>query len=290
MANMASTILILGGTGKVGSRIAHQLSSRQIPILVASRRGTSDHGVPVVFDWHDRETWEKPFTAATASISAIYLIAPPSMDADKVMNEFIDFARERGVRRFVLQSASSVEAGGPAMGKVHAYLRELGQRGEVDWAVLRPTWFQENFAEQPFYADAIKEESKVYSATGDGKIPFVSSDDIAAVAVCALTNPDPPNTEYLVLGPELLAYSDIAEILTQVLGRTIVHVDLTAAELEERHQKFGLPKEYATMLSAMDTSIKFGAENRTNDVVLALTGAAPKMFKAYAENAKDVWL
>lgn len=96
----------------------------------------------MVFDWNNRETWEKPFAAATASIGAIYLIAPPSMDADKIMNEFIDFARERGVRRFVLQSASSVEAGGPAMGKVHAYLEELGQRGEVGWAALRPTWFQ----------------------------------------------------------------------------------------------------------------------------------------------------
>ncbi|KXX81887.1 Festuclavine dehydrogenase [Madurella mycetomatis] len=287
---MASTILILGGTGKVGSRIARQLSSQQIPILVASRQGTASQGVPVVFDWNNRETWEKPFTAATASIGAIYLVAPPSLDADRIMNEFIDFARERGVRRFVLQSASSVEAGGPAMGKVHAYLKELGQRGEVDWAALRPTWFQENFAEQPFYSDAIKEESKIYSATGGGKVPFVSADDIAAVAVRALTNPDPSNTEYLVLGPELLSYSDIADILTQVLGKTVVHIDLMPAGLEERHQKFGLPKEYATMLSAMDTSIKFGAEDRTNDVILAVTGAAPKKFKAYAESAKAAWL
>lgn len=58
------------------------------------------------------------------------------------MIELIDYARSRDATRFVLQSASSIEAGGPTMGKVHAYLRELGQRGEVDWAVLRPTWFQ----------------------------------------------------------------------------------------------------------------------------------------------------
>lgn len=69
-----------------------------------------------------------------------------------------------------------------------------------------------------------------------------------------------------------------------------MHVDLTAAGLEERHRKFGLPEEYAAMLSAMDTSIKFGAEDRTNDVILAVTGAAPKKFKAYAESAKAAWL
>jgi uncharacterized protein YbjT (DUF2867 family) len=140
---MTPSILILGGTGKVGSRLARQLSASQQPILVASRRGTGgDHGVPVAFDWHNRETWEKPFATSASPIGAVYLIAPPSLDADKIMNDFIDFARERGVRRFVLQSASSIEPGGPAMGKVHSYLIELGQRGEVDWAVLRPTWFQ----------------------------------------------------------------------------------------------------------------------------------------------------
>ncbi len=160
-------ILVLGGTGTVGSRIVRQLSSSSsasrsnYTILVASRnrsRGTSgpsdlgqqhsgDRTQHVLFDWHNTDTWSNPFSTDSSSfpvaVSAVYLIAPPSLDAESLMIKFIDFARERGgVRRFVLQSASSIEAGGPAMGKVHAYLRELGQRSLVEWAVLRPTWFQ----------------------------------------------------------------------------------------------------------------------------------------------------
>ncbi|KAK3939700.1 hypothetical protein QBC46DRAFT_387357 [Diplogelasinospora grovesii] len=175
------------------------------------------------------------------------------------------------------------------MGKVHAYLRELGTRGEVDWAVLRPTWFQQNFAEHPGHVNAIRDESKLYSATSDGKIPWVSADDIAAVACQVLTAEEPPNTEYLVLGPELLSYGDIAEILSSVLGRRIVHVDLSSSELEKRHQAFGMPKDYSRMMSALDTSIKYGAENRTNDVVLMLTGNPPKRFREFAESVKAVW-
>jgi uncharacterized protein YbjT (DUF2867 family) len=174
----------------------------------------------------------------------------------------------------------------------------------------------ENFATQPAHVRAIRDESKIYSATGDGKIPWVSADDIAAVAVRALTNPTPPNTDYLVLGPELLSYGEvsepptlqrccaliqclsmaltgelrqIADILTEVLGRKIVHVDLAPAELEERYQGFGVPGDYSKMLTAMDTSIKFGAENRTNDVILAVTGSAPRRFRDFAESAKGVW-
>jgi len=139
--NHERPLLILGGTGTVGSRIAEQLAASSVPALVASRSGIGENGV--VFDWHDRDTWGNPYEKADkGKIRAVYLIAPPSADAASAMMEFVDFARELGTRRFVLQSASGIESGGPAMGKVHAYLRELGTRGEVEWAVLRPTWFQ----------------------------------------------------------------------------------------------------------------------------------------------------
>lgn len=147
----------------------------------------------------------------------------------------------------------------------------------------------ENFGEQLFHIKFIKDESRLYSATSDAKIPWVSADDIAAVAAKCLTSPDPPNTEYLVLGPELLSYSDIADILTKVLGRKIVHVDLSRRDLEMRHQSFGVPEESSKMMSALQTSIKFGSENRTNDAILTLASATPKMFAEYAESAKAIW-
>ena len=75
----------------------------------------------------------------------------------------------------------------------------------------------ENFAVQPNHIESIKNEGKVYSATGDGKIPWVSADDIAAVAVQTLTMADAPNTEYLVLGPELLSYDDVSTGCHRVL-------------------------------------------------------------------------
>ncbi|KAM7206590.1 hypothetical protein V8F33_000233 [Rhypophila sp. PSN 637] len=372
-----SPILVLGGTGTVGSRIAAQLAASHHPVVIASRSATSSSpsnsrsaGVAsepnrpansteknenlhrVYFDWLDRSTWANPFnyisrltkqqlekeksdpraqpspystTAAEREamaqdsaqreeeekkawkIQSVYLIAPPGvMDAAGVMMDFVDFARRLpapgfedstegegrdggGVKRFVLQSASCIEPGGPAMGKVHGYFRELGSRGEIEWAVLRPSWFQQNFAVQDNHVQSIRDEGKIYSATGDGKIPWISADDIAAVAVQALTMPVAPNTEFLVLGPELLSYDDIASTLSDVLGKRIVHVDLTSSDLERRHRSFGMPEDYSSMMSALDTGIKYGMENRTNDLVLSVTGVAPKTFREYAESVKHVW-
>jgi uncharacterized protein YbjT (DUF2867 family) len=148
-------ILVLGGTGKVGSRIVRQLRSYDTNhlVLVASRNATKQQSEDddkvrhVTFDWDNTDTWSNPFSALPAgtTLSAVYIIAPGSLNAETLMNGFVDFAHERGVRRFVLQSASCIEEGGVLMGKVHAHLRELGQKGEVEWAVLRPTWFQRMF-------------------------------------------------------------------------------------------------------------------------------------------------
>lgn len=67
----------------------------------------------------------------------------------------------------------------------------------------------ENFLIPP-HLESIKEENKIYSATGSGRIPWVSTHDIAAVGVHALTTAQPPNTDLLILGPELLTYSDVS--------------------------------------------------------------------------------
>lgn len=66
----------------------------------------------------------------------------------------------------------------------------------------------ENFLEDgPLFL--IKKQGKVYTATGNGKAPFVSADDIAAVAYRALTDKKSHNTDYLILGPELLSYDEV---------------------------------------------------------------------------------
>jgi len=73
------------------------------------------------------------------------------------------------------------------------------------------------------------------------------------------------------------------------LGRKIVHVDLTSSEIEKRHQDFGLPDDYSRMLSALEMNVKYGMEDRINDIVFSLTGSHPKKFKDLAEASKAVW-
>ncbi|KAK9779656.1 putative Agroclavine dehydrogenase [Seiridium cardinale] len=285
------TILLLGGTGKVASQLAPLLHPTY-PVLVASRSGSSPDPAKytgVKFDWNDKSTWDSALSAGPTPVTSVWIVAPGMLNPGPIAREFIDLAREKGASRFVLLSSTQVKDGGAAMGEIHQHLREFGDKGEVEWAVLRPTWFQENIATHQQHVKSIKEENRIYSATGSGKMPWVSTRDIAAVAHHALTTPDAPNKEFIVLGGELYTYADVAKILTEVLGREIVHHELTEEQLSEWLQGSGIPAPYASVLASMDTIIKNGGEEQLNDVVVTVTGKNPRGIREFIEENKAVW-
>jgi festuclavine dehydrogenase len=142
------TILLLGGRGKTASRIASLLHDANLPFLVASRSASPTSPYQQAqFDWLKEDTYENVFTEACKKgmlpISTAYLVPPPIFDLAPPMIRFVDFARQRGVQRFVLLSASTIEKGGPAMGEVHAHLDSLSG---TEYAVLRPTWFMGKYS------------------------------------------------------------------------------------------------------------------------------------------------
>ncbi|KAK0230275.1 hypothetical protein IW262DRAFT_388800 [Armillaria fumosa] len=297
------TVLITGGKGKTTSRLARLLKDGNKPFLVASRSGGdhTDEFPSCRFDWLDATTYAIPWSKVE-EITSVYLVPPPVLEMLPPMKAFIDYCREKRVKRFVLLSASVVEPGGFAAGKVHEYLTRIG----VEYCVLRPTWFMgeseilsrgpgelmtlsENFSKQP-HRKPIKPEDKIYSATGEGKVPFVSAEDIAAVAFRALVDPQSHNTDHFIRGPELLSYDEVAEILTRTLGRKITHVKLTQLELANLFTEVtGMPKEYADMLALMDVQIAKGVEETLDDTVLRITGRPPINFSTFAKSVKYVW-
>lgn len=274
-----TSILLTGGTGKTGKRIAKRLSRGGLRARVASRRGgrVADHESSR-FDWGEPEG----YADALRGIEAIYLVAPSdATDSLGAMLPFLEQACGAGVRRFVLLSASSLAKGGPLMGGVHAWL----EAEAPEWAVLRPTWFMQNFSEAQ-HLPSVCDEGKVYTAAGDGRVPFIDADDIAAAAVAALLAPEAPNRDFVLTGPRALSYDDVATIMGEAAGRPVEHIRLTEAELAQRWRALGLAPEYAAALAAMDTAIAGGSEDRLSDAVVALTGAAPRSFETFAaENA-----
>ncbi|KAK0431920.1 hypothetical protein EV421DRAFT_1720030, partial [Armillaria borealis] len=154
---------------------------------------------------------------------------------------------------------------------------------KVDYAVIRPSWFFEKSL--TLHLSNIKEQNTILSASADGKIGFISADDIADLAVRMLTDEKSHNTDHILTGPELLSYDDVAAIFTDVLGRKITHTRITIEELKKRYLAFGLPEDYAEMLSSLDDLNANGMEEKIFAAEKKVTGK--RTLKSFVEANKD---
>ncbi len=277
---MPDTILVTGGTGTTGRRVSAQLSARGLRYRVGTRNPSAkDH---IHFDWMVETTWE----TALEGIKSIYLVAPSGVaEPLPVMSPFMELAIRNGVKRFVLLSASSLDAGGPLMGMVHAWLRDHAP----EWVVLRPTWFMQNLSEGQLLAP-VRDEGAIFTATGDGRIGFIDAEDIAAVAVEALTQPECVSGDMILTGPAALSYDDVARTLSDVLKHPVTHHHLSVDELAARHMaQSGLPEAYAQTLAQMDADIAAGSEERITDAVASMAGRQARALEEFIAANAGVW-
>ncbi|MFF1712319.1 NAD(P)H-binding protein [Streptomyces sp. NPDC058268] len=279
---MTMRFLITGGTGTTGRRVAAALDSQGLSVRTGSRTPAPGTG-QVRFDWADPATHGPALTGA----DGVYLV-PPIGDAApaRLMVPFLERALEAGVRRFVLLSSSAIAEGDPGAGEVHRALRQLAP----EWAVLRPSWFMQNFVTPGHpHVESIRTADEIVTATGRGRVAFVDADDIAAVAVRALTDERPHNAAHLITGPQALGYSDVAAAVSKVSGRDIRHRSVPVAEFRERLLATGMPEAFAEVLAAMDEAIAHGSEDRVGPAVERITGRAARSFTDFAAENAAAW-
>lgn len=255
------TVLVIGGTGTTGSRVAQRLGARA---RIASRTKG------VRFDWHDPET----YAPALDATSAVYLIPPiGEVNPEPLVERFLEVA---GTRRVVLLSSSALPDDPSAR-----LVRQM-----PEWAVLRPSWFMQNFTGDHPVAQGVR-QGEIVTATGGGRVAFVDADDIAAVAVAALTG-EPHNAEHVITGPEALSYADAAALVSAATGRLVRHRDVSTAEMT-RHLARHLPERFAAMLAQLDEGIRNGAENQVTTTVQEVTGRRPRSFGEFVAANHDHW-
>jgi len=272
------TVLVTGGTGTTGSRVARGITAAQVKARVASRRAAAPGQVH--FDWVDRAT----HAPALRGVEAAYLVAPVGVtDPAPLVQPFLEAAAAAGVRRLVLLSSSAVqESDQPGLGDLHRRVRTSG----LEWAVLRPSWFMQNFTGQHAASVAAGE---VVSATGSGRVGLIDAADIAAVAVRALLEETPHNTDLVLTGPQALDYAEIAETLTRAQGHRVVHRAVTPVALIRYLTSLGVPPEWSGVLAALDDDISRGEQNFITSTVADVIGRPPHSFADYlAEHTRGL--
>jgi uncharacterized protein YbjT (DUF2867 family) len=276
-------LLILGATGHIGTELVSILSSKGIPAVAATRDLRRGKPLPGI-------RWARVDLADPASmreilqgIRGMFLLTGNGPDLASLQIGAIRAAKSAGVERVVKLSAlgASDHSRSP-IAKAHYEAEEELLATGLAWTILRPHVFMQNFLRQ---APAILRDGRIRAASGDGRIPFIDTRDIAAVAAVTLTQPGHEGKKYVLTGPEALSYHDIARILSEVAGRPLEYVAESLDETRDRMVREGSPAWAIEGLLALAAYQRGGGPTAVvHDTVERVLGRRPRSF---AEFAKD---
>ena len=266
------TYLITGATGDVGSKVVKQLIQRGERPRVFARNAEKAHAqfgdkVDIVSgDLSDAASLQR----ALAGVEKLFLVNSgpqiPALDGLAVQA-----AKTAGVRHIVKLSSLDVEqklAIGAWHEKGEAAIRASGIR----FTFVRPTGFMSNLLA---WSRSIVAEGIVRSSTGDGKRPFIHSEDIAAVAVRALTADDYVGKALPITGPQALSFAEIAEKIGAVIGRQLKYQPVSDEEAGRRFSATGASAEEVAAHVELWRAIREGRVGATTNEVERILGRKP---------------
>ncbi|MFD4477400.1 NAD(P)H-binding protein [Streptomyces sp. NPDC058471] len=263
-------ILVLGATGKTGRRLVPLLRDAGHTVRAASRSGETR------FDWNDRSTW----APVLEGVSALYLVGPPEPEP---IADFVDTAVAAGVRRFVVLSGRGVEVFKDSFEPSMAEAERVVRAADVDWTVIRPNNFSQNFDEDIFATALL--EGRLALPVGDVPEPFIDVKDIVEVAAALLTEEGHTGRTYELSGPRALSFPDAVAELAEASGRPMRFEHITPEAYVAELTAADVPADIARALADVLDWLKTGYNAAPVTGVRDVLGREPRDFSVYATAA-----
>lgn len=255
----------MGGTGKTGRRVATALRRRGVEPAVASRRG------PVRFDWSNRSTW-KP---ALEGVDAVYVVDSQGPGAPDEVRELADLATA-GIRLVLLSSRTFGEMGGDRLATERA-LQDSG----VQWTILRPSWFAQNFTELDYFGSLLGDEGELRLPTGNGREAFIDLEDLADVAAATLTADSHAGHTYVLSGARSLSFEEAVAEIACAAGRPLRFVPVSEDAYRAELGAAGYPDAVTEEMVAVLRHIRLGRGPEPTDGVREVLSRPPRDFSDY---------
>lgn len=272
--NTSNRILVLGSTGKTGSRVFQQLAARGLDVRPGSRSAV------LPFDWEQETTWEP----VLQGIDRVYIAYQPDLAvpaAKPAIDRFSQLAVKAGVKKLVLLSGR----GEPEAQACEQLIMKAG----VDYTIIRASWFAQNFSEG-YLLESVAAGHVVLPAPPVGE-PFIDIDDIAAIAVEALTNDKHNGQVYEVTGPQLLTFEAAVQEIARATGKPIQYQQVPMEEYTAMLKEFNIPQDYSWLLNYLFTEVLDGRNAHVSDGLQRALGRPATDFSTFIKKAiaAGVW-
>lgn len=267
-------ILIIGKNGKTGARVDQRLQAKGYATQPVSRSTNPS------FDWENPATWR----SAIEGTHAAYVTYQPDLavpNAEATIRAFVQVAAEAGLKHIVLLSGRGEEGAQRA--------EEVLKASGISWNIVRASWFAQNFSES-FMLDGILAGELVLPA-GDTVEPFVDVDDIADVAVAALTKPELRNKLFEVTGPRALTFAQCIEEISTALDRPIKFTSVPVDQYIDVLRQQGTPEDLLWLLHELFTVVFDGRNSNVMSGVEEALGRPATDFNSYVQKTiqTGVW-
>ena len=267
-------ILIIGKNGKTGSRVNQRLQA-----LGYATRPVSRSTRPA-FDWENPATWR----SAIEGTDTAYVTYQPDLavpGAESTIKAFVRVAAEAGLKHIVLLSGRGEKGAERA--------EEILKASGLAWNIVRASWFCQNFSES-FMLDGILAGELVLPA-GDTIEPFIDADDIADVAVAALTEPRHRNKLFEVTGPCAMTFAQCTQEMSDALGQPLKFTTVPIDAYIEALQEQGVPEDLQWLLRELFTVVFDGRNSNVMPGVEEALGRPATDFKTWVQKTLEsgVW-
>lgn len=268
-------ILLLGGKGKTGRRVAERLVNLGYKNI---RIGSRSEAIP--FDWEDPGTWP----AVVSGMDKVYITFQPDLaipTATDAIQKFATLANSHGVEKMVLLSGRGE--------KEAQDCEEIVVNTAKKWTIVRASWFNQNFSESLFLEPILS--GVVALPRAEALEPFTDADDIADVVVEALINDTHNEQTYELTGPRLLTFPQAINEIAEATGRDIKFQSLTLDENVELLRQSPLPDEYIWLVNYLFAEVLDGRNASVSYDIEKVLGRKAKDFTAYVRDtfATGVW-
>ena len=267
-------ILVIGKNGKTGLRVEQRLQA-----LGYATRGVSRSTEPG-FDWEDQGTWR----AALAGTRSAYITFQPDLaipSAEQSIRDLVELSAELGLQHLVLLSGR----GEDGARRAELVLEQSG----LDWNIVRANWFMQNFSES-FMIEGILNGELMLPAD-DIVEPFVDVDDIAEVAVAALTRPELRNRVFEVSGPRAMTFAQCVAEISAATGYPVQYTQIPIEHFVAGLRAEGAPEELLWLMRELFAVVFDGRNSSPSAGVEEALGRPATDFSEYLRKvmASGAW-